>query len=214
MPKAIILFSFKKQDEGKEIIKNLTKIGFNRKDGRRIVFSVEIPMEIHTFSLAEVKTIKDSIEKSTDKVMIEHPDRVWRRAFNAVNTPRMAMVPLYDEQGNPVIDIMTGKQKQEQVDPVVEITGYIKAEGGKASYSSLTDTGDSNMSDAPAPVPASAQPIIAEMKQEESQSQGIVDDDFDVDALVSGLAKTNIGGRRRRKTRRGGKKSRSKSRRH
>ena len=203
MPKAIILFSFKKQDEGKEIIKNLTKIGFNRKDGRRIVFSVEIPMEIHTFSLAEVKTIKDSIEKSTDKVMIEHPDRVWRRAFNAVNTPRMAMVPLYDEQGNPVIDIMTGKQKQEQVDPVVEITGYIKANGGEASYSSLTDTGDSNMSDAP--VPASAQPIVAEMKQEESQSQGIVDDDFDVDALVSGLAKTNIGGRRRRNTRRGKK---------
>jgi predicted regulator of amino acid metabolism with ACT domain len=212
MPKAVILFSFKKQDEGKEIIKNLTKIGFNRKDGRRIVFSVEIPMEIHTFSLAEVKTIKDSIEKSTDKVMIEHPDRVWRRAFNAVNTPRMAMVPLYDEQGNPVIDIMTGKQKQVQVDPVVEITGYIKAEGGEVSYSSLTDTGDSNMSDAP--VPAAAQPIVAEMKQEESQSQGIVEDDFDVDALVSGLAKTKLGGRRRRKTRRGGKKSRSKSRRH
>jgi predicted regulator of amino acid metabolism with ACT domain len=210
MPKAVILFSFKKQDEGKEIIKNLTKIGFNRKDGRRIVFSVEIPMEIHTFSLAEVKTIKDSIEKSTDKVMIEHPDRVWRRAFNAVNTPRMAMVPLYDEQGNPVIDIMTGKQKQVQVDPVVEITGYIKAEGGEVSYSSLTDTGDSNMS--AAPVPAEAQPIVAEMKQEESQSQGIVEDDFDVDALVSGLAKTKLGGRRR-KTRRA-KKSRSKSRRH
>jgi predicted regulator of amino acid metabolism with ACT domain len=195
MPKAVILFSFKKQDEGKEIIKNLTKIGFNRKDGRRIVFSVEIPMEIHTFSLAEVKTIKDSIEKSTDKVMIEHPDRVWRRAFNAVNTPRIAMVPLYDEQGNPVIDIMTGKQKQVQVDPVVEITGYIKAEGGEVSYSSLTDTGDSNMS--AAPVPAAAQPIVAEMKQEESQSQGIVEDDFDVDALVSGLAKTKLGGRRR-----------------
>lgn len=206
MPKAVILFSFKKQDEGKEIIKNLTKIGFNRKDGRRIVFSVEIPMEVHTFSLAEVKTIKDSIEKSTDKVMIEHPDRVWRRAFNAVNTPRMAMIPFYDEQGNPVIDIMTGKQKQVQVDPVVEITGYIKAEGGKASYSSLTDTGDSNMS--AAPVSASAQPIVAEMKQEESQSQGIVEDDFDVDELVSGLANTKLGGRRRG-TRRG-KKSRSK----
>jgi hypothetical protein len=212
MPKAVILFSFKKQDEGKEIIKNLTKIGFNRKDGRRIVFSVEIPMEIHTFSLAEVKTIKDSIEKSTDKVMIEHPDRVWRRAFAAVKMPRMVMVPSYDEQGNPVIDIMTGKQKQVQVDPVVEITGYIKAEGGEVSYSSLTDTGDSNMSDAP--VPAAAQSIVAEMKQEESQSQGIVEDDFDVDALVSGLAKTKLGGRRRRKTRRGGKKSRSKSRRH
>jgi hypothetical protein len=210
MPKAVILFSFKKDDEGREIIKNLTKIGFNRKDGRRIVFSVEIPMEVHTFSLADVKTIKDSIESSTNKVMIEHPDRVWRRAFAAVKMPRMAMVPLYDEQGNPVIDIMTGKQKQVQVDPVVEITGYIKAEGGEVSYSSLTDTGDSNMSDAP--FPAAAQPIVAEMKQEESQSQGIVDDDFDVDALVSGLAKTKLGGRRR-KTRRA-KKSRSKSRRH
>jgi hypothetical protein len=214
MPKAVILFSFKKQDEGREIIKNLTKIGFNRKDGRRIVFSVEIPMEVHTFSLADVKTIKDSIEKSTDKVLIEHPDRVWRRAFNAVNTPRMVMVPSYDEQGNPVID-MTGKQKQEQVDPVVEITGYIKANGGQASFSSLTDTGDSTMSDAPQAVPAAAQPIVTELKQEESQSQGIVDDDFDVDALVAGLVNTKIGGRRRRKTRRrGGKKSRSKSRRH
>jgi hypothetical protein len=218
MPKAVILFSFKKQDEGKEIIKNLTKIGFNRKDGRRIVFSVEIPMEVHTFSLAEVKTIKDSIEKSIDKVMIEHPDRVWRRAFSAVNTPRMVMVPSYDEQGNPVID-MTGKQKQEPVDPVVEITGYIKANGGQASYSSLTDTGDSSMGEAP--VPAAAQPIVAELKQEESQSQGIVDDDFDVDALVSGLANTKIGGRRRKTrstrtstVRRGGKKSRSKSRRN
>jgi hypothetical protein len=206
MPKAVILFSFKKQDEGREIIKNLTKIGFNRKDGRRIVFSVEIPMEVHTFSLADVKTIKDSIEKSTDKVLIEHPDRVWRRAFNAVNTPRMVMVPSYDEQGNPVID-MTGKQKQEQVDPVVEITGYIKANGGQASFSSLTDTGDSSMGEAP--LPAAAQPIVTELKQEESQSQGIVDDDFDVDALVAGLVNTKIGGRRRRKSRRS-KKLRSK----
>jgi hypothetical protein len=67
------------------------------------------------------------------------------------------------------------------------------------------------MSDAPQAVPAAAQPIVAELRQEESQSQGIVDDDFDVDALVSGLANAKIGGRR--KTRRGGKKSRSKSRR-
>ena len=58
-------------------------------------------------------------------------------------------------------------------------------------------------------------PIIAEINsQQESQSQGIVDDDFDVDTLVSGLANTKLGGRRRRKTRRGGKKLRSKSRRH
>ena len=212
MPKAVILFSFKKEDEGREIIKNLTKIGFNRKDGRRIVFSVEIPMEVHTFSLADVKTIKDSIESSTNKVMIEHPDRVWRRAFAAVNTPRMVMIPSFDEEGNPVI--VNGKQKQEQIDPVVEITGYIRSNGGNTSFSSLTDTGDSTMSDAPQEVPVAAKPIVAELKQEESQSQGIVDDDFDVDALVAGLVNTKIGGRRRRKTRRGGKKSRSKSRRH
>jgi hypothetical protein len=55
-----------------------------------------------------------------------------------------------------------------------------------------------------APVPVAAQPVAAELKQEESQSQGIVDDDFDVDALVAGLVNTKIGGRRR-KTRRGKK---------
>jgi hypothetical protein len=64
-----------------------------------------------------------------------------------------------------------------------------------------------------APVPATAQPVAAELKQEESQSQGIVDDDFDVDALVAGLVNTKIGGRRKTR-RRGGKKLRSKSRRH
>jgi hypothetical protein len=210
MPKAVILFSFKKEDEGREIIKNLTKIGFNRKDGRRIVFSVEIPMEVHTFSLADIKTIKDSIESSTNKVMIEHPDRVWRRAFAAVNVPRMVMIPSFDEEGNPVI--VNGKQKQEQIDPVVEITGYIRSNGGNTSSVNLLDFGDSTMTEAPA-VPAAAKPIVSELKQEESQSQGIVDDDFDVDALVAGLVNTKIGGRRR-KTRRGGKKSRSKSRRH
>jgi hypothetical protein len=48
-----------------------------------------------------------------------------------------------------------------------------------------------------ADIPAAKSPIAAELKQEESQSQGIVDNDFDVDALVSGLAKTKLGGRRR-----------------
>jgi hypothetical protein len=72
-----------------------------------------------------------------------------------------------------------------------------------------------------APVPAAAQPVASALRQEESQSQGIVDDDFDVDALVAGLVNTKIGGRRRKTrstrtftVRRGGKKSRSKSRRH
>jgi hypothetical protein len=64
-----------------------------------------------------------------------------------------------------------------------------------------------------AAIPEAKAPVATELKQEESQSQGIVDDDFDVDALVAGLVNTKIGGRRR-KTRRGGKKSRSKSRRH
>jgi hypothetical protein len=41
-----------------------------------------------------------------------------------------------------------------------------------------------------------------------------VDDDFDVDALVAGLVNTKIGGRRGTRRRRGGKKSKSKSRRH
>jgi hypothetical protein len=48
-----------------------------------------------------------------------------------------------------------------------------------------------------ADIPEASAPIATELKQEESQSEGIVDDDFDVDALVSGLAKTKLGGRRR-----------------
>jgi hypothetical protein len=87
------------------------------------------------------------------------------------------------------------------------------AEPGTVSFSSLTDTGDSSMGEADAKASA-AKPIAVELKQEESQSQGIVDDDFDVDALVAGLVNTKIGGRRRKTRRRGGKKSLSKSRRH
>jgi hypothetical protein len=81
------------------------------------------------------------------------------------------------------------------------------------SFSSLTDTGDSSMGEAA--VPAATQPVASALRQEESQSQGIVDDDFDVDALVTGLVNTKIGGRTtrvldtRRKSRRS-KKLRSK----
>ena len=89
------------------------------------------------------------------------------------------------------------------------------AESGTMSFSSLTDTGDSSMGEAA--IPAAAQSVASALRQEESQSQGIVDDDFDVDALVAGLVNTKIGGRttrvldtrRRRKSRRS-KKLRSK----
>ena len=181
MPKAVILFSFKKDDPS-PLIKNLSDLQFNRKDGRRIVFSMEFDNNEVKFTLNQLKTIKSKIiQRATHR--ISKPYYIWRETFREV-----------------------GLDKEK----ASALAGLALANGGTTSYSSLTDTGDSNMSDAPPPVSASAQPIVAEMKQEESQSQGIVEDDFDVDALISGLANTNIGGRRR-KTRRGGtKKSRSK----
>ena len=186
MPKAVILFSFKKGDPS-PLIPNLSLLKFNRKDGRRIVFSTEFDNNEVNLTLNQLKTIKSKIiQRATHR--ISKPYYIWRETFREVGLDK--------EQAS-------------------LLAGLALANKGTSTYSSLTDTGDSTMSDAPAPVPASAQPIVAEMKQEESQSQGIVEDDFDVDALVSGLANTNIGGRRR-KTRRA-KKSRSKkalSRRH
>ena len=61
---------------------------------------------------------------------------------------------------------------------------------------------DEDMEDVPA-----AKSIKSQLASD-SQSQEIVDDDFDVDALVANLANTKLGGRRHRKTRRGTKKSR------
>ena len=175
MPKAVILFSFKK-DDPTPLIQNLSDLKFDKKVGRRIIFSKEFSLNEVEMDLKQLKAVKDSIIKNAT-IRIAGPDRIWRQAFKAA-----------------------GLDSQE----AVLLAGLATANNGTATYTSLTDTGDSNMNEEQ---PAAAQPIVAEMKQEESQSQGIVEDDFDVDALVSGLANTKLGGRR--KSRRG-KKLRSK----
>ena len=193
MPKAVILFSFKKDDPS-PLLKNLSDLSFNRKDGRRTIFSKEFSVNEVELDLDQLKTIKDAIAKNAT-IRIASPSRIWKEAFKSA-----------------------GLDSQE----AIALAGLAMAESGTMSFSSLTDTGDSSMGEAP--VPVAAQPVAAELKQEESQSQGIVDDDFDVDALVAGLVNTKIGGRttrvldtRRRKTRstrtftvRRAKKSRSK----
>jgi hypothetical protein len=191
MPKAVILFSFKKDDPS-PLLKNLSDLSFNRKDGRRTIFSKEFSVNEVELDLNQLKTIKDAIAKNAT-IRIASPSRIWKEAFKSAG--------LDSEEAS-------------------ALAGLAMAESGTMSFSSLTDTGDSSMGEAA--VPAAAQPVAAELRQEESQSQGIVDDDFDVDALVAGLVNTKIGGRRRRKTRstrtstvrRGAKKSRSKSRRN
>jgi hypothetical protein len=184
MPKAVILFSFKKDDPS-PLLKNLSDLSFNRKDGRRTIFSKEFSVNEIELELNQLKTIKDSIAKNAT-IRIASPFRIWKEAFKSAG---------FDSEGS------------------IYLAGLATAEAGTTSFSSLTDTGDSSMGEAA--IPAAAQPVASALRQEESQSQGIVDDDFDVDALVAGLVNTKIGGRRRRKTRRrGGKKSRSKSRRH
>ena len=191
MPKAVILFSFKKDDPS-PLLKNLSDLSFNRKDGRRTIFSKEFSVNEVELNLDQLKTIKDTIAKNAT-IRIASPSRIWKEAFKSA-----------------------GLDSEE----AIALAGLAMAESGTMSFSSLTDTGDSSMGEAA--VPVAAQPVAAELRQEESQSQGIVEDDFDVDALVAGLVNTKIGGRRRRKTRstrtstvrRGAKKSRSKSRRH
>ena len=190
MPKAVILFSFKKDDPS-PLLKNLSDLTFNRKDGRRTIFSKEFSVNEVELELDQLKAVKDSITKNAT-IRITSPSRVWKEAFKAA-----------------------GLDSEE----ALALAGLAMAEPGTVSFSSLTDTGDSSMGEADAKA-AAAQPVAAELKQEESQSQGIVDDDFDVDALVAGLVNTKIGGRRRKTrstrtftVRRGGKKSRSKSRR-
>jgi hypothetical protein len=168
MPKAVILFSFKKDDPS-PLLKNLTDLQFNRKDGRRIIFSMEFDVNEAEFTVAQLKKIKEKIVlRATNR--ISKPYYIWKETFKEV-----------------------GLDKEK----ASALAGLALANGGTTSFSSLTDTGDSTMSDAPQAVPAAAQPIVAELRQEESQSQGIVDDDFDVDALVSDLANTKIGGRRK-----------------
>jgi len=166
MPKAVILFSFKKGDPS-PLLKELSDLSFNRKDGRRTIFSKEFSVDEVELDLAQLKAVKDSIVKNAT-YRIGSPFRVWKEAFKSAG-----------------------------LDPAEAalLAGLATANKGTVSFSSLTDTGDSSMGEAP--VPAAAQPVAAELKQEESQSQGIVDDDFDVDALVAGLVNTKIGGRRR-----------------
>jgi hypothetical protein len=164
------------------LLKNLSDLTFNRKDGRRTIFSKEFSVNEVELDLGQLKTIKDTITQKA-KIRIAGPSRVWRQAFLAA-----------------------GLESEE----AVLLAGLAIANKGTTTSVNLLDFGDSAMGEAP--VPAAAQPVAAELKKEESESQGIVDDDFDVDALVAGLVNTKIGGRR--KTRRGGKKSRSKSRRH
>jgi hypothetical protein len=187
MPKAVILFSFKKDDPS-PLLENLTLLKFNRKDGRRTIFSKEFDVDEYKFSLAQLKMIKQKIIlRATHR--FSSPNYIWRETFKEVGIP----------QENAIL-----------------LAGLAMADGGTKSSAATDDTA---MSDASEPVPPAAQPIVAELRQE-SQSQGIVDDDFDVDELVSGLASTKLGGRRRktRSTRtftvRRAKKSRSKSRRN
>jgi hypothetical protein len=186
MPKAVILFSFKKDDPS-PLLKNLSDLSFNRKDGRRTIFSKEFSVNEVELELDQLKAVKDSIAKNAT-IRIASPSRIWKEAFKSA-----------------------GLDSEE----AIALAGLAMAESGTTSFSSLTDTGDSSMGE------AAAQPVASALRQEESQSQGIVDDDFDVDALVTGLVNTKIGGRRRKTrstrtftVRRGGKKSRSKSRRH
>jgi hypothetical protein len=166
MPKAVILFSFKKGDPS-PLLKNLSDLTFNRKDGRRTIFSKEFSVNEVELELNQLKAVKDSIIKNAT-IRIAGPSRVWRQAFLAA-----------------------GLESEE----AVLLAGLATANKGTTTSVNLLDFGDSNMNEAP--VPAAAQPVAAELKQEESQSQGIVDDDFDVDALVAGLVNTKIGGRRR-----------------
>jgi hypothetical protein len=166
MPKAVILFSFKKGDPS-PLLKNLTDLSFNRKDGRRTIFSKEFSVDEVELDLNQLKAVKDSIVKNAT-IRIAGPSRVWRQAFHAA-----------------------GLDSEE----AITLAGLAMAEAGTTSSVNLLDFGDSSMGEAA--IPPAAQPVAAELKQEESQSQGIVDDDFDVDALVAGLVNTKIGGRRR-----------------
>lgn len=166
MPKAVILFSFKKGDPS-PLLQGLSDLSFNRKDGRRTIFSKEFSVNEVELDLNQLKTIKDTIAKKAT-IRIASPFRIWKESFKAA-----------------------GLDSEDSI----ALAGLAIAEVGTVSSVNLLDFGDSNMNEAP--VPAAAQPVAAELKQEESQSQGIVDDDFDVDALVAGLVNTKIGGRRR-----------------
>lgn len=174
MPKAVILFSFTKDDKT-TLIENLEDLEFKRKDGRRIIFSKEFSLNEVEMDLSQLKAVKDSIIKNAT-IRIASPSRIWKEAFKSA-----------------------GLDSQE----AVLLAGLALAKD-VVKPPSFKETGDQTMVDMEDETAAA--PIIAEINsQQESQSQGIVEDDFDVDALVSGLANTKLGGRRRRNTRRGKK---------
>lgn len=161
MPKAIILFSFKKGDTS-PLIKNLTRLTFNTKEGRgRTILSKEFSLNEVELNLSEVNKVKESIA-SNAKVMISSPQRIWRKAFG---------------------DAGLGREEASS------LAGLAMAEAPTASVAAPME--DAEMEDIPST-------MKSELSQEESQSQGIVDDDFDVDALVSSLANAKLGGRRRK----------------
>ena len=223
MPKAykgVILFSFKNEEKDRMIVKNLPLLGFNRKDGRRIVFSKEIPMEKYEFkSLGQIKKIKDVIESSIDKVMIEGPRRVWRRGLLAAGVPGWEKIPVLNTKTlEPVIDPETREPMMDEQNIADLIARDLVDESGTVNPSSLTDTGDSRMSEEEPIIPKKLNDIS--QKEQKSIAQQVqtgitvVRKDQDVDELAALLANTGFGGRRN--TRRG-KKSRSKkalSRRH
>jgi hypothetical protein len=222
--KAVILFSFKNEENGRMIVKNLPTLGFSRKDGRRIVFSKEIPMDKIDLTLSDVKKMKDVIEQSIDQVMIEGPRRVWRRALTKVGVPLTIDVPLFDTKTlEPVVD-STGKQIMNKENFADEIAASLVADGGTVNPSSITDTGDSAMTEEPIlskPAKSKNNKKLNNISEAEKQSitqqvqttgSTVVSKDQDVDELAALLANTAFGGRR--KTRRRAKKSRSKSRRN
>jgi hypothetical protein len=212
MPKAykgVILFSFKNEEKDRMIVKNLPLLGFNRKDGRRIVFSKEIPMEKYEFkSLGQIKKIKDVIEESIDKVMIEGPRRVWRRGLLAAGVPGWEQIPVLNTKTlEPVIDPETGEPMMDEQNIADLIARDLVDESGTVNPSSLTDTGDSRMSEEEPIIPKKLNDIS--QKEQKSITQQVqtgttfVHKDQDVDELAALLANTGFGGRRN--TRRGKK---------
>jgi hypothetical protein len=208
LKKAVILFSFKNEENDRMIVKNLPTLGFSRKDGRRIVFSKEIPMDKINLTLSDVKKMKDVIEQSIDKVMIEGPRRVWRRALTKVGVPLTENVPLYDPKTlEPVVD-STGKQIITQSNFADEIAASLVSEEGTVTPSSTTDTGNTVMSEEPIlPKPAKSKnnKKLNNISQAEKQSitqqvqttgTTVVSKDQDVDELAALLANTAFGGRR------------------
>ena len=175
MPKAVFLFSFTRRgdnwipDAGQTEIEfpkmeNLTKLGFAKKEGRKIVFSKQFSLDEVELTLPQVKKAKEALRKGAAN-MIASPQRTWNTAFQ---------------------------------------------EAGIDSKSAGLLAG---LAVAPEPAPRAAAPADDEMSQASQtanqeldwggDSQLVVEDDFDVDALASMLAGSGIGGRRRTRKRKG-----------